>query len=142
MAEPASTSAISITAMAIVLLGPMAGPYALIIFAALAGSLWPISASEATSRVANAFLLIRCTLMAVVFTSLIAQVIQSYYGVQAIELLAPVAFFIGALGNGWRAVINLVGDAIKAVVTRLGGGASSAGGGNAGSGSGNGGNGQ
>ena len=100
MAEPASTSTISITALAVALLGPMAGPYALIVFAALAGSLWPISAVEATSRVASAFLLFRCTAMAVVFTGAAANWIQSHYAIQSHEAMAPVAFFIGAFGNG------------------------------------------
>jgi hypothetical protein len=121
MTEPASTSAVSITALSIALLGPLAGPYALIVFAALAGSLWPISASDASSRLANAFLLLRCTLMAVIFTSVIAQWLQAQYQLQAIELLAPVAFVIGALGNGWRSVINLVADSLKTVINRISG---------------------
>ena len=123
MAEPASTSTISITALAVALLGPMAGPYALIVFAALAGSLWPISAVEATSRVASAFLLFRCTAMAVVFTGAAANWIQSHYAIQSHEAMAPVAFFIGAFGNGWRSVITAIGDAFRAVIGRIGGGA-------------------
>ena len=38
MPEPTSTSGISLAAVSIALLGPMAGPYALIVFAALAGA--------------------------------------------------------------------------------------------------------
>ena len=120
MPEPTSTSTVSLAALAVAMLGPMAGPYALIVFAALAGSLWPISSAEATSRVSSAFLLIRCTMMAVVFAGGAAELIQARYAVQAHSSLAPVAFFIGALGNGWRAVISSIGDALRTVIGRLG----------------------
>lgn len=124
MPEPTSTSGLSLAAVSIALLGPMAGPYALIVFAALAGALWPLSASESTSRAAGAKLLLRCTLTAVALTSALALVLQSQWQIPATEALAPVAFAIGALGNGWRPVFEAMGSGLSALVVRFGGGQS------------------
>lgn len=106
MPEPTSTSGLSLAALAIAILGPAAGPYALIVFAALAGALWPLSAATTMTRKAGAGLLLRCTTLAVVMTGGISMLIESYQGIPASEALAPVAFLIGALGNGWRPVID------------------------------------
>lgn len=122
MAEPTSTSTVSIAALAVALLGPMAGPYALIVFAALAGALWPLSsAADGQTRMAGAWMLLRCMAMAVALTGSAAAWLQSVYNIAATEVLAPVAFVIGALGNGWRSVINSIGDAFKAIISRIGG---------------------
>jgi hypothetical protein len=122
MPEPTSTSGISLAALAIALLGPMAGPYALIVFAALAGALWPLSAADTMTRSAGAWLLLRCTLTAVALTSALSLVLQSQWQIPAGESLAPVAFVIGALGNGWRPVFDAVGAALQALAIRLSGG--------------------
>lgn len=122
MPEPTSTSGISLAALAIALLGPMAGPYALIVFAALAGALWPLSAADTMTRSAGAWLLLRCTLTAVALTSALSLVLQSQWQIPAGESLAPVAFVIGALGNGWRPVFDAVGAALQALAVRLSGG--------------------
>lgn len=121
MPEPTSTSGISLAAVSIALLGPMAGPYALIVFAALAGALWPLSAADTMTRTAGAWLLLRCTLTAVVLTSALSLVLQNQWQIPANEALAPVAFAIGALGNGWRPVFEAVGSALQAVLARAGG---------------------
>jgi hypothetical protein len=122
MAEPTSTTSISISALAVALLGPLAGPYALIVFSALAGSLWPLSATIKTeSRAAGAWLLLRCVLMAVVLVGSAAAMIERIYNVPAVELLAPLAFVVGALGNGWRSVMGAIADAIKTTIKRIGG---------------------
>jgi hypothetical protein len=44
MAEPTSTGSVGLAALAVALIGPMAGPYALIVFAGLAGAMLPLSA--------------------------------------------------------------------------------------------------
>ncbi|WP_440105443.1 hypothetical protein [Acidovorax sp. BL-A-41-H1] len=121
MPEPTSTSGISLAAVSIALLGPMAGPYALIVFAALAGALWPLSAADTMTRSAGAWLLLRCTLTAVVLTSALSLWLQKQWQIPANEALAPVAFAIGALGNGWRPVFEAAGAALQAVVSRAGG---------------------
>jgi hypothetical protein len=120
MAEPTATSAgISLTVLSVALFGPMAGPYALIAFAALAGALWPLSASETTTNAAGAWLLLRCTLTAVVLTFFIANIADRMWGFPVNESLAPVALLIGALGNGWRPVFDAFGLALSAILGRF-----------------------
>lgn len=121
MAEPSATAGYSLTVISIALLGPMAGPYAVIAFAGLAGALWPLSASTTGTRLAGAWLLLRCTLTAIVLTVFIAKIIERAWGVPVNESLAPVALVIGALGNGWRPVFSAIGEALQAVTMRLGG---------------------
>lgn len=121
MAEPASTSAAyGLTALALALLGPMAGPYALIAFSALSGAMWPLSAAHTQSRASGAWLLLRCTITALVLTAFVASLLERFADITASESLAPVAFAIGALGNGWRPVFDAIGAAAAAVVGRLG----------------------
>ena len=108
MAEPTITTAgsVSLTVLFVALLGPMAGPYILIALAALAGALWPLSASTASTRAEGVWLLLRCALTALVLTSVIAGLIERLWGVPVNEGLAPVALLIGAMGNGWRPVFS------------------------------------
>ena len=121
MAEPTASTAFGLTAISVALLGPMAGPYALIAFAALSGAMWPLSATETTTKLAGAWLLLRCTLTALLLTAFLAGLVERWLGVQPVESLAPVAFAIGALGNGWRPVFDAVGAALQALLGRAGG---------------------
>jgi hypothetical protein len=119
MAEP-STSSISITALAIAVLGPMMGPYALIVFAALAGALWPLSTMPTVTRMQGAAFLVRVVALAVVLTGTAAYWIETKYKVPAVESVALVAFCIGAMGNGWRPVLQGLRGALVNLVSRLG----------------------
>ena len=123
MPEPTSSAGISIAALSIALLGPLAGPYALILFASLAGSLWPLSAAATLTRREGAWLVLRCTMTSVVLTGGAAAWMQAQYGIQVNESITPIAFIFGALGNGWRAVLDAVSGMVSTVVTRLGTGA-------------------
>jgi len=117
---PAATSSvnISLTVISVATLGPLAGPYALIVFAALAGALWPLSSAETPTRRAGAWLLLRCTLTAVVMTVFLARLAEASWGIPVHESLAPVALLIGAMGNGWRAVFANLGKTLQAVAGR------------------------
>lgn len=121
MAEPSTSAGVSLTVIFVALLGPMAGPYALIAFAALAGAMWPLSASATATRMDGAWLLLRCTLMAVVLTVFLSSGIERLWAIPANEALAPVALIIGALGNGWRPVFESLGEVINALIGRAGG---------------------
>lgn len=126
MPEPTSTTGgVSLAALSIVLLGPMAGPYALIVFAALAGALWPLSSAGPMTRIAGAWLLLRCTLTSVVLTGALSGIVQAQWGIQALDAFAPVSFFIGALGNGWRPVLAALSNALGGLVGRVFGGSGS-----------------
>lgn len=122
MAEPTTTTGLSLTALAIAVLGPMAGPYSAILFAALAGSLWPLSSVEGLTRMAGAGLVVRCVLTSIVLTSTGAALVSSVYSnVPPIEFLSPVAFFLGALGNGWRPVFSAIAGALAYAAGKFGG---------------------
>lgn len=122
MPEPTSSAGVSLVVLSIALFGPLAGPWALIVFAALCGAMWPLSAAATGSRLSGAWLLLRCTLTAVVLTALLSGLVERFWKFPASEAWAPVAFFIGALGNGWRPVFDAFGRALGAVLGRAGGG--------------------
>lgn len=123
MAEPTTTTsaAFGLTAVSVALLGPLAGPYALIAAMALCGAMWPLSTTTTDSKRAGAWLLVRCTATAMALTVFLAGLVESSTGVSAVESLAPVAFFIGALGNGWRPVFDALGTALTALLGKAGG---------------------
>jgi len=122
MAEPTSTSAaFGLTAVSVALIGPLAGPYALIAFAALSGAMWPMSAADTGSKAAGAWLLLRCTLTALALTVFLAGLLESMAGINALDSLAPVAFAIGALGNGWRPVFDALGSVLTSLLGKIGG---------------------
>lgn len=120
MAEPTSTAGLSLTALAVALLGPLAGPYASIVFAALAGSLWPLSSTEGLTRLSGAWLLLRCVLTSTVLTGTASAILSAQYGIQPTELLSPVAFFLGALGNGWKPVFSALSNLLSTLTSRIG----------------------
>ncbi len=123
MAEPTATSVgVSLTVISVTVLGPLIGPYALIAFAALAGALWPLSVAPTATRIDGAWLLLRCTLTAVLLTVFLASIIERLWGMPINESLAPVALMIGAMGNGWRPVFGSVADVLRSLLGRLGGG--------------------
>ncbi|WP_431152258.1 hypothetical protein [Acidovorax facilis] len=73
------------------------------------------------TRSAGFWLMLRCTLTAVALTSALSLLLQSRWQIPANETLAPVAFAIGALGNGWRPVFEAIGSALQAVLSKAGG---------------------
>ena len=111
MAEPTTTTAasVSLTVLAVTLLGPTAGPWLAIAAAAFAGSLWPLSGARTYSGLAAAALLVRCMTTARVLTGLIAGFVERLYAIPVSEGLAPVAMAIAAMGNGWRPVFAIFG---------------------------------
>jgi len=116
MAEPTTTAAAGVTSLAVLfasLLGPDYGPYVLITLSAISGALWPLSDARTDSRLAGAWLLLRCTATALVLTSVVAGLLEKTWGLPISEGLAPVALLIGAMGNGWRPVFRSLGLAVQ-----------------------------
>ena len=126
MPEPATTSvtaaSVSVTVLFVSMLGPQAGPWALIIVASIGGGLWPMSGSRTRGDGEALMLLLRCTLLAIFCTGMIASYLESSYGLPMSDWLAIVALAIGAMGNGWRAFFagfsGLMGGAAAAVFSR------------------------
>lgn len=122
MAEPtSSTASASLLVLLIATLGPLAGQYALIVMAALAGALWPLSNMEGVTRSAGAWFLARIVITACVLAGGGAWALEQHYALPATHGMAFAAFFIGALGNGWRPVLAAIGEALAFVVGRLAG---------------------
>lgn len=116
--EPASGS-ISLTVLLIAFLGPAAGQYALIVFAALGGSLWPLATMGNIGKFGGAMFLLRIVATAVILTGSAAYYLEHQYNVPAVHGMAVVAFLIGALGNGWDTVLSGVRSAFVTAASRL-----------------------
>ena len=112
MTEPAVPSSAGITAVAVAILGPMAGEYAVIVLSALAGSLWALSRVPSSTRAAGAMLVLRLVLTAVALTSGAAFVLELHYQWPAHQVLAPLAFMIGALGDRWPGLVERLADGL------------------------------
>lgn len=121
MAEPSTSAGVSLTVISVSLLGPLLGPYALIVVCAVAGSMWPLSDARTDGYRAGLSLLVRCVATAVVLTVFISQVIERVFDIPATWSMGAVAFAIAALGNGWRPVFGGLGDVIGRVLGKAGG---------------------
>lgn len=126
MPEPASTSvtaaSVSATVLFVSILGPTAGPWALILVASVAGGLWPLSGTRTQGTGQALALLLRCALLAIFVTGLVARYLEESYGLAVSDGLALVALAIGAMGNGWRAFFAgfeaLMGGAAEVIYSR------------------------
>lgn len=104
----------------IAVLAPLFGSNALIIMSALAGAMWPLSVRESRGRIDSAFFLIRLVCTAAVLTGFTAHVIEQRFGYHSQEIISPVAFFIGAVGDRWRTLISDVIAYIREIIIRKG----------------------
>lgn len=120
MAEPTTASGVSLTALFIALLGPLAGQYTVIVMAALAGALWPLSTMEMPTRRAGAAFLFRIVSAAVLLSGSGAWYLEQNYQVPAAHGMAVAAFFIGAMGNGWTPVFRAMRDGLSAFIRTVG----------------------
>lgn len=121
MAEPTSTSGATLTVLLISLLGPFAGPYALIVMASLLGAMWPLSVMPGVTKRAGAMFLLKIVSTAVILTTSVSWYLEAHHNFPAVHGLSVVAFFIGALGNGWGPVLNALRHGLAAMARGLGG---------------------
>lgn len=120
MAEPTTASGATFTALLIALLGPLAGQYTVIVMAALAGALWPLSTMEIPTRRAGAAFLFRIVSAAVLLSGFGAWCLEQNYRVPAVHGMAVAAFIIGAMGNGWTPVFRAMRDGITSFMRAVG----------------------
>lgn len=71
--------------------------------------MWPLSVRESQGRLDSMFFLLRLVCTAAVLTGFTAHLIEQRFGYHSQEIISPVAFFIGAVGDRWR---TLFADAI------------------------------
>ena len=113
MAEPATTTSAGIVAIAIVLLGPIAGEHAAIPFCALAGALWALSSAKCETRAQGALLVLRLVLTAVVLTGACVWLLEDLYSWPARHVLPGVAFLIGLFGHRWPSLAEDISTRIR-----------------------------
>lgn len=119
MAEPTTTTFIGVGAAA-ALLGPVLGPYALIVFGAVAGSLLAMGkVSTATWREGAWFVLVG-VLLATAITGAVAWALEAYLHIPSSIALMPVSAAIGAGRNALLSLIESLFSTLAALVSRKG----------------------
>ena len=125
MAEPTTTTAamgVSLITLATALLGPavgpLLGPYIVIIICSAVGAQWALLASPAMSRLEAVGLMLRVVGTAVVLTAMVAQVVGVYFNVAVTEAYGAVAFSIGALGHRWMDLIEATKRRLVVLISR------------------------
>lgn len=108
------------TAYWIAVLAPMFGNNALIIMSALAGAMWPLSVRESRGRLDSAFFMLRLVCTAAVLTGFTAHIIEQKFGYHSQEIISPVAFAIGAVGDRWRTIFSDCVDYARQILLRKG----------------------
>lgn len=101
MAEPTSATTLSLVGLGVALFGAAAGPYAAIIFAALAGGLYSTSRYETSSKASAAWTLLRIVVVAVVLSGAAVWGIETTFGWSSPHLVALVAFTIALFYDKW-----------------------------------------
>lgn len=95
MPEPTSTTSIGLLGLFVTLLGPLLGPYALILFGAMLGAATALSARDGSSTLAGLGFLVREVLTAVLFTVAITAALERWMDWPADMVMGGVAYCIG-----------------------------------------------
>lgn len=96
----------------IVLLGPVFGPFVVIVWAALAGAAWPLSKRKTPTKVDGALFLVRTVGTATVLTMPVAVLVETHLGVPSVHAMSLAAFGVGLVGDNWSTVRRRVLDRI------------------------------
>lgn len=129
MAEPA-TSTVAVGGVSLVTLttallgpaiGPLIGPYVVIILCSAVGAQWALLASPSMTKGQAALLMTRLVGTAVVLTAMVASVVGAYFNVAVTEAYGAVAFVIGAVGHKWSELIEAIKQRLITLVSRAGG---------------------
>ena len=119
MAEPTTTTFIGAGAAA-TLLGPVLGPYALIVFGAVAGSLLAMGRANTATRLEAAWFVLVGVLLATAITGAVAWALEHYLHIPSAIALMPVAAAIGAGRNALLGLIEAIFAALAAFLGRKG----------------------
>ena len=120
MAEPTSTGGVTLIVLLTAFLGPLAGPYAVIVMGSLLGAMWPLSVMTGITKVGGAFFLFRIVTTAVMLTAPAAWYLETNHNLPATHGMAVIAFVIGAMGNGWAPVLSALRQGLAALARGLG----------------------
>lgn len=116
MSEP-GTATFIITTTAVALLGPVLGPNALIVFAAVVGGLLAMSRTPLSTKVEALKFVAVGVLVALVLTGPFVWAVSTYTPVPGHVALVPMAFILGAARNG---VLTLMDKCLDAFAAALG----------------------
>lgn len=95
------------------LLGPILGPYALIAFGAVVGSLLAMSRTPTATRIDGLKFIVIGVLVALVITGAAVWAVEKYLGIPGNIALLPLSFVIGASRNSLLSLIDWFFDALK-----------------------------
>lgn len=116
--EPTAAAAAGgakLLAAALVAVSAYAGEFAPVVLCAVAGSFWPVTDSQATTKFAGAKLMARLVLTALVLTGLVTLVAVRTTGIDTEHLRGPVAFFIALFGERWRDPAEVIASIKRAL---------------------------
>ena len=93
------------------------GPYAVIIAAAAIGASFALARRQRTTRAGAVWFFVRIVGLAVVLTVGLAQLVASRHpDLHERVLIAPIALLVGAIGDGWPALLQKVVSTIYAAL--------------------------
>lgn len=125
MTEP-TTASFVITSAVVVVLGPVLGPYALIVFSALAGALLALSHGPTLSLWEGVRFVALGVLIALVMTGSAVWAVERYTSIPGNVALMPVAVIIGAgrtvILEVMEGILKAVGVGLSAWLIKRGGG--------------------
>lgn len=110
MTEPAGPISFSLLAIFIAWLGPVFGPYALILFAAGVGSLLALSRQSAGTRWEGVKYVALGSAITLLLTGPVVWAIETYFDIPARIAMVPVAFVLGAFRDQ---VLSLIKQALE-----------------------------
>lgn len=117
MTEPAGPISFSLFGIFVAALGPVLGPYALIIFGAGVGAGLALSAHKPSTRWEGVKFWLLATAIALLLTAPIVWAVGKYSDVPAEVALIPVAFVLGAAKPHLMRLISTVLDGLPAVLS-------------------------
>jgi len=98
----------------------VAGPYLVILAAAVIGSSFPLVRRQKSGRLSALLFMARIAGLAVLLTVGLANVISAVRPeFQVRALLAPIALMVGAIGDDWSALLNKVKEWVFGAIDLL-----------------------
>lgn len=118
--EP-STNMFTLTGIVAAILGPILGPYVLIVFGAVVGSLLAMSRTTTATRWEGAKFVGIGVLVALAITGPAIWAVERYSAIPGNVALVPVAFIIGAARNSLLVLIDKAMEAIGTLFASVAG---------------------
>ena len=96
------------------------GPYIVIILASTVGASFALARRPPETRASAVYFFLRTVGLAILLTVALASIVTGYYP-EATEkaLIAPIAFVVGYIGDGWPAVFKWASEKINAFIDAL-----------------------